>query len=219
MEPLRAAVVIDYQNVHLTGVNLFKKGLPLHEYLVHPLRFATKLIEQRNATQKQGFPPAVLTKVLVFRGLPSATYDAGPYGRNLAQKSAWERDPRVEVTHRSLKNKVARNGDGAKVKDESGDYIIESKQEKGIDVLCALALVQQASRNDIDLVILCSQDTDLEPALDMVLTERSAQVETFAWFDPKQFWSKSIRPSKGNIWNTRMDQAAFSASCDPNLYP
>lgn len=218
MEPLRTAVVIDYQNVHLTGVSLFKPGFPLHEHLVHPLRFANVLLEQRNKSQRAGYPPAVLSKVLVFRGLPSATYDPEPYGRNLAQKSAWEKDSRVEITHRSLKYRFEKNGDGTKAKDDAGNFIIESKQEKGIDVLCALALVQQASSKDIDLVILCSQDTDLEPALDMVISENTARAETFAWFDSKQFWSKSIRSSKGNIWNTRLDSVAFEKSCDPTLY-
>ena len=38
-----AAVIIDYQNIHLTGHDRFTPlGLPKHESLIHPLRFGVK---------------------------------------------------------------------------------------------------------------------------------------------------------------------------------
>ena len=40
MSDLRAAFVIDYQNVHLTGAGLFEPHQPPHEHLVHPLHYA-----------------------------------------------------------------------------------------------------------------------------------------------------------------------------------
>ena len=46
MSDLRAVVVIDYQNVHLTGHGLFacSRYAPAHEALVDPLLFANQLI-------------------------------------------------------------------------------------------------------------------------------------------------------------------------------
>ena len=87
-------------------------------------------------------------------------------------------------------------------------------------MLCALALVREARDPDIDLVILCSQDTDLEPALDEAIALGSAKVETASWFDavsPQS--SREIRPARGTrIWNTRLNAQAFSACRDPENY-
>lgn len=51
---LRTVVVIDYQNVHLTGHGLFSstRYLPKHETLVDPLLFARVLLRERNARQR-----------------------------------------------------------------------------------------------------------------------------------------------------------------------
>jgi uncharacterized LabA/DUF88 family protein len=219
---LRTAIVIDYQNVHLTGAGLFERYQPLHEHLVHPVHFANQLITRRNSNQRAGNPHATISKILVHRGLPSADVDAKSYGRNLAQKAEWEQDSRVEVIHRPLKYKYQRDATGRKATDQQGRWITIGKpQEKGIDVLCALALVREASNPDIDLVILCSQDTDLEPALDEAIALGTAKVETASWFDAvSPHSSREIRPARGSrIWNTRLNATAFSACRDPQVYP
>lgn len=221
MPDLRAAVIIDYQNVHLTGAGLFEPYQPAHEHLVHPLHFANQLITRRNTNQRAGMPSAVLRKVLVYRGLPSADVDPRAYGRNLAQKANWELDPRVSVTLRPLKYKYQRAIDGRKATDAAGNFIVIGKpQEKGIDVLCALAMVREARDPEIDLVILASQDTDLEPALDEACALRAAKVETVSWFDPGQYrQSREIRPAPPQrIWNTRLNAQAFSACRDSEHY-
>ena len=49
---LRALVVMDYQNVHLTGHDLFAPaGTPKHESLIHPLYYANQVIGARNHRQ------------------------------------------------------------------------------------------------------------------------------------------------------------------------
>lgn len=47
MPDLRAVVVVDYQNVHLTGHELFavSRHLPRHESLVDPLHFSNQRTE------------------------------------------------------------------------------------------------------------------------------------------------------------------------------
>ena len=48
---LRAVIVIDYQNMHLTGHNFFEHdGTPRHHSLVHPLYYARQLLEARNSS-------------------------------------------------------------------------------------------------------------------------------------------------------------------------
>ena len=49
MPDLRTAVIIDYQNVHLTGAGVFEPYQPPHEHLVHPLHFANQIITCRSA--------------------------------------------------------------------------------------------------------------------------------------------------------------------------
>jgi hypothetical protein len=219
---LRATFVIDYQNVHLTGVGVFEPHQPAHQHLVHPLHYANQAVTYRNRNQRTGHPSAVVSKVLVHRGLPSSDVDPRAYGRNLAQKAEWELDPRVTVIHRPLRYRYQRDAAGRKATDQGGrPMTIGKPQEKGIDVLCALALVREAAAAVTDLVILCSQDTDLEPALDEAIALGSAKIETTSWFDPcSPNASREIRPARGTrIWNTRLNATAFAACRDTHLYP
>lgn len=219
MTELRAAVIIDYQNVHLVGLNLFQKCREPYEFLVHPLHYANQLLAQRNANQRPGQPLAVLSKVLVYRGLPSADVDPKAYARNLAQKVEWEKDARVSVTLRPLKYIYERDAMGGRATDVRGRPIVKGKREKGVDVLCALALLREARSSDIDLVMLASQDTDLEPALDEALRLGLAKVETASWHDPNERRAtREIRPSIQRIWNTRLGGRAFEACCDQKDY-
>lgn len=219
-DELRAAVIIDYQNVHLTGAGLFEPYRPKHECLIHPLHYANQLIQARNKSQQGGRTLAHLERVLVYPGLPSAEHDPKPYARNLAQKTEWERDPRVKVTLRPLKYRYERTEDGRKATDPAGRPIIIERVEKGVDVLCALALIREASDPNIDLVILASQDTDLEPALDEALSLGTAKVETASWYDNvDRRASKEIRPRKpARIWNARLNVQAFMTCQDRKDY-
>lgn len=222
MAELRAVVVMDYQNVHLTGRGLFavSRHRPAHESLIDPLHFANQLIATRNSRQREGMDHAVLTQVLVYRGDPSVEHDPKPYARNQAQKAHWQRDPRVLVTLRPLKYRYEYTEDGRCATDSTGRRIVKGKDEKGVDVLCALALVREARNPDVDLVILASSDSDLVPALDEALTQGTAKVETVCWYDKTQPWRISqLRPGSGRrIWNTQLGETEFSNSWDRTSY-
>lgn len=215
---LRTTVVMDYQNVHLTAAKLFSRHLPLHESLICPERFARTLIAERNARQKPGMQHARLSNVIVFRGLPSADDDAKPYAYNLAQKSQWEKSSVVQVVHRPLRYEYERDGVNRFVRDVHNRKIVVSKREKGIDVLCALAVLSSARKPDIDLVILASQDTDLEPAVEEATVTGEAKIETASWFDPTDGRSsREIRPNP-RVWNTRLSKTNFDKCVDPFQY-
>lgn len=220
MSQLRTAIVIDYQNVHLTAHGLFDRYRPPHESLIHPGQYAKNLIQRRNSIIRDR-SEAVLTEVDVYRGLPNAKHDPDFYGRNLAHKSQWERDPSIHVTHRPLKYTYKYADDGTRATDGQGNFLIAKREEKGVDVLCALGLVRRSLEDDIDLVILCTQDTDLSHAIDEELHYGQARVETTSWFAKGEYRrSKEIRPSlKGiRIWNTRMGQREFFGSIDRTQY-
>ncbi len=222
MAELRTTIVIDYKNVHLVGHGLFESNasLPQHETLIDPLLFAQQLLRVRNERQKPDMPPAVLRKVLVFRGLPSPEHDPDGYDRNQAQKAHWERDKRVVVTYRPLKYEYERAADGRPASDIYGRKIVKGKREKGVDVLCALAAVRESQDAATDLVIVASSDTDLAPALDEIRRLAEAKVETFCWYDEHRRMGFQLHPTDRArpVWNTRLNEAAFVASRDLTDY-
>lgn len=130
---LRAVIVVDYQNVHLTGHGLFdtSRHAPPHEYLIDPLLFAQQLLLTRNAAQRPDMAAAVLRRVLAFRGQPSAAHDPKPYARNQAQKAQWERDRCVKVTLRPLRYDYLRDADGRVATDGAGRKTVTGKQVAG----------------------------------------------------------------------------------------
>ena len=220
---LRAVIVVDYQNVHLTGHNLFSASehLPRHETLIDPLLFANQLLRERNARQRPDQPHAVLQRVFVYRGQPSPEHDSNGYSRNQAQKAQWERDKRVIVTLRPLKYEYQRAFDGRPATDVSGrKIVIGSPREKGVDVLCALAAVREAQDPATDLVILASSDSDLAPAIDEVRRLGTAKIETFCWWDADAKRGYQLHPTDQSrpVWNTRLPEAAFIASRDLTSY-
>jgi len=223
MADLRAAVVIDYQNVHLTGHGRFDSTRfgPKHDALVDPLHFANQLIQVRNSRQREGHDPAVLRWVDVYRGEPSVDHESKAHARNQAQKAHWERDNRVSVTLRPLKYRYRRDASGRPIRDAATGIKIPSgpPQEKGVDVLCALALVRRALSTDVDLVILASHDSDLVPAIDEVLRLGTARVETFSWYKPGEP-SFELRPTNHatRIWNTRLNESNFLNCLDRSNY-
>ncbi|WP_084500894.1 NYN domain-containing protein [Actinomyces slackii] len=186
------AVVIDYQNVHLTGASLFLPGRPYEEGLIDPYRFACQLALARNAKVDDAGRHASVERVEVFRGLPIPEDDPDAYRRNQAQKSQWERGHHgvVDVTLRPLKY-TWEYRDGVKTPVRS------SRREKGVDVLCALALVDLARSGHYDVVVLASRDTDLAPALDAAARIGRSKVEAAKWFDPASSWTMGrIRTEK-----------------------
>jgi uncharacterized LabA/DUF88 family protein len=204
-----AVIVVDYQNIHLTGHGLWcPEGDGPHHCLVHPLHYANQVLQQRNLIRRlvaerdgNSFEEATLAKVLTFRGLPSNEQDPVAYRRSMAQKSEWTRDPRSEVVYRPLKY-YKKQGGRTEVK------------EKGIDVLVALELVKcAASRGDSDVIILAAHDTDQEPALQLAHQLAGERIETTGWMN-----SKRLRVPGAQVWHTQLEEDAFIRSRDRKDY-
>ena len=227
---LRTSIIIDYQNAHLTARDVFEPRTERHECLIHPMQFARRAIVERNARQREGHPHAECTGVTVYRGLHHVDHDWEQSRRCSDQATQWRADG-ATVELRDLKYRYEYGADGRPILDINGKKVPRGRpEEKGIDVLCALACVREAARPDIDLVILASRDTDLVPALDEVYDFRGAdparyaRIETVAWFNPR--WREEGTRSYGNlrpteprrIWNTNLDRSCFEASLDRNDY-
>lgn len=227
---LRTSVVMDYQNVHLTAHDVFNPRGDRHASLIHPVQFAQRAILERNARQREGHPRAQLSQVTAYRGLHHVDHDWEQNRRCLDQASQWEADgARVEL--RDLKYRFEYGADGRPILDINGKKVPRGRpEEKGIDVLCALACVREAARPDVDLVILASRDTDLVPALDEVYdfrgqdASRYARIETVSWFNRR--WREDGTRTFGNllpsgsrrIWNTNLGRDCYESSIDRRDY-
>jgi uncharacterized LabA/DUF88 family protein len=227
---LRASIVIDYQNVHMTAHDVFDPRGELHESLIHPVEFADRAIVERNRRQREGMAHAVLARTIVFRGRHNLDHHWEQHRRCNDQAAQWQKDGAI-VELRDLKYSYQLGANGEPIRDISGKKIpVGRPKEKGIDVLCALALVREAARPDVDVAILASRDTDLVPALDEAFDfrvsepDRYAKVETVAWFNRRfreenSMSGGALRPtSPRRIWNTNLDRSCFEASIDRTSY-
>ena len=187
-------------------------GRPPEEALIDPYRFASQLAQARNATNDDTHQVEV-SRVEVFRGLPIPEDDHDAYRRNQAQKAQWTRGHHgvVNVTLRPLKYSWEYI-DGVK------RPIRASRQEKGVDVLCALALVDLARCGLYDVVVLASRDTDLAPALDNAARTGQSKVEATKWYHPGTPHTFGRIKTERRLWTTSMTQQHFFASLDPLDY-
>lgn len=213
---LSATIVIDYQNVQLVALNLFNPKIGNHQKYLDPLKFSKTLIEKRNRKQKHSLPLSYLNKILVYRGLPSFIYDKKAHERNLRQAEKWEKNRLVEVHHRPLKYFFEENTLDNFTLNRIGKKTVRGKREKGIDVLCALALVREARTSD--LVILASQDTDLIPAIEEAVALKQAKIETFSWYSTSSRRSFELRSPVAPTWNTRLGEEEYFQCLDENTY-
>ncbi|GAA2058867.1 NYN domain-containing protein [Leifsonia soli] len=214
----------------MTAHDVFDPRGELHESLIHPVQFANRAVRERNDRQRAGMDPAVLARTIVYRGRHHVDHHWEQHRRCNDQAEQWKRDGAI-VELRDLKYTYELGADRAPIRDITGKKVPKGRpKEKGIDVLCALALVREAARPDIDVVVLASRDTDLVPALDEVYDLRGAdparyaKVETFAWYN-RRFREEDtvsgggLRPtSPRRIWNTNLDRACFESSIDRNQY-
>jgi uncharacterized LabA/DUF88 family protein len=165
----RVGVFIDWQNCYRTARDAFGfRGAGL-DGNVKPLLFARALAASRLPEQGAG----QLTRLRIYTGQASQHHDKRTYAANRRQFQAWRNsDPEiVEVIARTL------------------DYKLGRAREKGIDVKLAIDLVRSTLMDEEhDVAVVVSADTDLVPALELVVEQRGAQaVEVATWSGPN--WS------------------------------
>ena len=160
-----ALVLIDYQNVHKTAWECFTSyGTPVYEALIHPGKFADQAAWKWAAANGETL---LVERVLVYRGLPDPRKERLLNSRVSRQNAAWRKDARVEVNTRPLRY--------------PRDWPDEKAQEKGVDVMLALALVRAALDGKYDRIIIATRDTDLLPAIEMAEEEKPGSVILAAW--------------------------------------
>jgi uncharacterized LabA/DUF88 family protein len=194
----RVAVFIDYQNVYEGARRaFFERHDPYVKGQVDPIRLGTYITAL-------GGPHRMLDRVRVYRGQPESTKQPKAYAANRRQLAAWNRAG-VEVVKRTLRYPY--------------NWPTDRAEEKGIDVALAIDFVMMAYRNEYDVGVLFSCDTDLKPALEAVRSMTGGpRVEVAAW---QYLYGHSPRLSvKGTpaLWCHWLDSAAHHACEDPVDY-
>lgn len=123
---------------------------------VHPWKLGELLVAARLAL---GRPPCQLSAVRIYKGMPSSGRESKAYGAFRRQEAAWKAAG-VEVFSRSLMY--------------PDDWPKSKATEKGIDVALAVDLLYHAIRQNYEVAIVASTDTDLVPALAAVCEQRRA---------------------------------------------
>lgn len=199
----RVAVFVDYQNFYKGARSAF--GWKHHHYTygqVYPRHLALRLVDRR----RDADPKRQLQYVKVFRGEPLTDYD--PKGQAACQRQVeyWNNQAAVEAFTRPLKYYPKGMNAGKR---------LYEPREKGIDVLLGLSMVMGAMRNEYDVAVLCSRDTDLVPAVEAVL-DLGKQCEVAAW-NSKASNSRLWIPGR-SVWAHFLRERDYRIVCDPTDY-
>ena len=159
----RVVLFVDYQNAYRRARDAFHdhNADPYWMGQFNPAALGMLLTGRRDDSERQ------LHQVRMYRGMPHAAMEKRSHGAARKQTSSWSRHPLVSVTTRPLR--YPRN------------YPAARAQEKGIDVQIALDFAMMAVRNEYDVGILMSGDTDLHPALEEVIRLGEKTVEVATW--------------------------------------
>lgn len=117
----------------------------------------------------------------------------------------------VKVSYRSLKY-----SDQEFVNEQGKRYTFKVPREKGIDLRLGLDLVRLARKNEYDLAIIFSQDTDLREAVQEVFDLRK---ELNRWISLECAYPQGIEDLQygiPGIRQIRFDKALYDACIDPD---
>lgn len=204
----RLAVFVDYQNLYHGARGAFGEAHEAPGYgHVRPLALGVLLRQLGEAVDSE----RELAQVRIYRGEPTAHSHPKLQAAYQRQVEAWRRHDMVEVITRPLRHSpTAWDSDGRPSSWDTG-------REKGIDVLIALDMVLGAVRDEYDVAVLFSGDTDLVPAIDGVI-EAGKRVENAVWW-PDRGPGFPLRTSgSGRIWVHRLGRRRFEAIRDQADY-
>lgn len=198
--PDRVVVFVDYQNTLGIARSLFHPPNPPGTAgQIDPLKLG-ELLAARSPFDRE------LTQVRMYRGQPHSSRDPKGYGANFRQCATWDRHPQVEVITRTLRY--------------PDNWPKEKEEEKGIDVALAIDFVVMAVRDEYDVGILMSTDTDLKPALEAVCAMKGnpfPRCEVAAWSAKGQH-SRRLSISGASIWCHWLDESDYKAVADGRDY-
>ena len=205
----RVVVFVDYQNVYHSAREAFgdPKSDPPTLGHVQPAALGALLVEfgQRH------YPDRELQQVRVYRGAPGPQSHPNLQAASSRQIAAWDRQrPLVEPVTRPLRYQPLEwDHTGRPTRWDTG-------REKGIDVLLALDVALGAVRDDYDVAVVVSGDTDLIPAIDEAL-RAGKWVENAVWRAGDRP-PRPLRSTYRRIWSHYLDRGHFERVRDDTDY-
>lgn len=198
----RVAVFLDYQNVYMGARQAFGTSSDLPQVgQILPSLTGVLLTDRGRGID----PDRQLVSVHVFRGEPSPKHS--PVGQSACQRQvgAWRAKPLVNVTTRPLHYYLRGT-------DLAGRPTFEAR-EKGIDVLIAVGMVLGAERDEFDVAVLFSADTDLVPAIEGVRSI-GKRCEVAGWTPPSGYGNALRVPGMWCHWLDQTDYGRLHDSTD-----
>jgi hypothetical protein len=202
----RVAVFVDYQNVYMGARETFGHGrLPSYTFgQVDPLRLGALLTHRGRTIDAD----RELEAVRIFRGEPSP--ERNPVGHRACRRQVDRRNAEARVLCATRPLKYYRRGRGDDGRAAFG------VQEKGIDVLLALAMVMGAKDDLFDVAVLCSTDTDMVPAVEAVHSFGKV-CEVAAWESKASRRRRLALPDR-NLWCHWLHREDYELVADPTDY-
>jgi uncharacterized LabA/DUF88 family protein len=164
----RVAVFVDWQNCYNWARRAFHKDSDPAWCGQVRLRSFAQLLADKGPSGR------TLTHIGVYRGRPDPRMDARTYAAHMRHSAAWEKECGSLL---SLRTRALRYPAG-------WPKTAARPEEKGIDVQFAIDAMLMAARNEYDVAILATADTDLLPVVEgLVLLGGDAgpTVEVIGW--------------------------------------
>jgi uncharacterized LabA/DUF88 family protein len=205
--PERLKVFIDYQNTYMRAREVFGDGSTRYDYTfgqIFPRRLGVRLRQLAADADKE----RRLDQVRVYRGEPDS--ERNPVGQAACQRQVrfWQAQTGVESFTRPLHYRPIRWENGRAVEWEA--------REKGIDVMLAVDLVMGAVRDEYDVAVLMSADTDLLPAAEAVI-DAGKWIEFAAW-RPDAGYASHLRVAGRPTWCHHLRRGDFELVADRTDY-
>jgi uncharacterized LabA/DUF88 family protein len=196
----RVAVFIDWQNCyHLARQAFHDENDPSRYGNVRPKAFAELLVEKGDARDE-------LVHIGIYRGEPDPRKDPQTHAAHMRMRQAWQGEcgDLVQIRTRPLRYPPARP--------------LSDAEEKGVDVQLAIDAMLMGARNEFDLAILATADTDLLPVVEGLTALRMAtgqpDVAVVGWAGTSQHL---VAPATPVLWIGRKDYEVVRNRVDFNL--
>jgi hypothetical protein len=148
----------------------------------------------------------VLVHIGIYRGEPDPRKDARTHAAHMRQRQAWvdECDPAIlQVRTRPLRYPYGRP--------------LQDAEEKGVDVQLAIDAMVMAVKDEYDLAILATTDTDFLPVVEGLTTLRAQtgkpDVAVIGWAGTEQ----KLEADVPVLWIGRRDYETVRNTVDFNL--
>jgi uncharacterized LabA/DUF88 family protein len=196
----RVVVFIDEANVFNDALRAFGFHDAAIPGRIEPVRYGNLLIgrEPPHAERKR-----VLHQVRVYCGRPNPSHDPKSYAAHRRQVAHWKRDG-AKVIARDLRY--------------GSNWPNERPQQKGVDVQLAIDMVTMAIREEYDVGILASCDTDLRPAIEAcaLLPAGGPVIEVCAWQGTG--YASRLRVKGMDVWCHYLERGDYLTVADYKDY-